>query len=603
MGDENEVVEPVPRSVGGSTVAGTTSPAQTAFALRLLAEEAGYGPIALELEALEQRTREGRFYVAVIGQFKRGKSTLINALLETRLLPTGVPPVTSVVTLLRGGVERRVTVHFRHTPSAEVPESQLSEYVSEASNPGNARGVAVVEVEWPSPLLESGLCLVDTPGVGSILEANAHETHAFVPHVDAALLVLGVDPPISAAEMELVRALLTERPPVIVVVNKADLMNQADLDAGVAFTRRALKDVLGQDPLLLLVSARCSLERRALADGRPEGGLPDLRASLDALARSSGAALAQGALARGTSRARCALVQALQLERRALIEPVQDLARLEGILATEAERITDFLADFAYRLRGELDRFGTALQERRDTFITAAAGDAERIAGDAVSVWDASPSAQAEREAVAAAWERLLERLKQWERQLLPWVDAQQHALAERFTVEAQRLLVGLRREAASLLREMLPPEIPGPRFAPTARYYLAADAAVGAIDVSGVAQRLLYALLLYDVLRKRLERRLVGRVETWARHNATRVASEIWQAAEDARRVFQYDLERSVQDAAQVAQTALNRAREQRARGEAAVAADLARLDDLLRRCEAVGVLGAPARGAQGDP
>jgi len=149
----------------------------------------------------------------------------------------------------------------------------------------------------------------------------------------------------------------------------------------------------------------------------------------------------------------------------------------------------------------------------------------------------------------------------------------------------------------------MLPPDIPGPRFAPTARNYLAADAAVGAIDVSGVAQRLLYALLLYDVLRQRLERRLVERVETWARHNATRVASEIWQAAEDARRVFQHDLERSVQDAAQVAQTALHRAREQRARGEAAVAADLARLDNLLRRCEAIGVPGAPAREAQGDP
>ena len=586
MGDEEEVVERMPRSVGASTAA-TTSPAQTAFALRLLAEEAGYGPIGLELEALERRTREGRFYVAAIGQFKRGKSTLINALLEASLLPTGVPPVTSVVTLLRGGVERRVTVHFRHTPSADVPPSQLTDYVTEVGNPGNARGVAVVEVEWPSPLLESGLCLVDTPGVGSILEANAQETHAFVPHVDAALLVLGADPPISAAEMELVRALLAERPPLIVVMNKADLLSGPDLDAGVTFTRRALKDVLGQDPILFLVSARRSLEHGTLADGRPAGGIPDLRAALDALARSSGAALAQGALMRGTRRARCAIVRALQLERQALTQPVQDLAGLEGALETEAQHLAAFLADFAYRLRGELDRFGSELQERRDRFIAAASEAAERIAGDALTVWDASPSRRAEEEAEARAWTALLQRLKEWEGQLLPWVDAQQRALTERFTAEARRLLADVRRGAASLVGDVPLSEVDAPRFAPAARYYLAADAEVGAIDVSGLGQRLLYAMRLDALLRKRLERRLAGRVETWGRHNATRVASEIWFAAEDARRVFQLDLERSVQELAQVAQTALDRARERRARGEAAVAERLSQLDDLVRRCD----------------
>jgi hypothetical protein len=586
MGDEDEVVERVPRSVGASTVA-TTSPAQTAFALRVLAEEAGYGPIALEIEALERRTRDGRFYVAAIGQFKRGKSTLINALLEAPLLPTGVPPVTSVVTLLRGGVERRVTVHFRHTPSAEVPVSQLFDYVTEVGNPGNARGVAVVDIEWPSPLLESGLCLVDTPGVGSILEANAQETHAFVPHVDAALLVLGADPPISAAEMELVRALLTERPPLIVVMNKADLLSGPDLDAGVAFTRCALKDVLGQEPILFLVSARRSLEHGTLADGRPAGGVPDLRAALDALARSSGAALAQGALTRGTRRARCAMVRALQLARRALTEPVQDLARLEGALETEAQRITDFLADFAYRLRGELDRFGTELQGRRDTFVGAMAGEAAFIAADAVSVWDASPSTRAEGDAEARAWMALLQRLKEWEGQLLPWVDAQQRGLTGRFTVEARHLLADVQREAASLVGDVPLSDVDAPRFAPAARYYLAADAEVGAIDVSGFAQRLLYAMQLDALLRKRLERRLARRVETWARRNATRVASEIWIAAEDARRVFQHDLERSVQEVAHVAQTALNRAGERRAQGEAAVAARLSQLDDFIRRCD----------------
>jgi dynamin family protein len=71
--------------------------------LRELALEAGAKELADEAASLEERLREQRFYVACVGQFKRGKSTLLNALVGRPLLPTGVVPVTSVPTVLRYG--------------------------------------------------------------------------------------------------------------------------------------------------------------------------------------------------------------------------------------------------------------------------------------------------------------------------------------------------------------------------------------------------------------------------------------------------------------------------------------------------------------------
>lgn len=77
-----------------------------------LATRAGASPLARDARELSARLAEGRFYVACFGQFKRGKSTLLNALLGEELLPVGVVPVTAVVTVLRHGVQRAARVRL-----------------------------------------------------------------------------------------------------------------------------------------------------------------------------------------------------------------------------------------------------------------------------------------------------------------------------------------------------------------------------------------------------------------------------------------------------------------------------------------------------------
>ena len=232
-----------------------------------LAQEAGSNLIAQDAVDLATRVQEGRFFVACLGQFKRGKSSLLNALVQDPVLPVGVAPVTSAVTVLRHGEERKAIVRFADGRRTEVEPEAISRFVTEERNPRNAKRVAGVEVHLPSPLLAGGLCLVDTPGIGSAFAWNSDVTREFVPQLDGALVVLGADPPISGDELALVEEVSREVQDLVFVLNKADRLPDGDLADAAAFTSRLLAERLGRPaPDSLRVSAIERLEGRVTRD-------------------------------------------------------------------------------------------------------------------------------------------------------------------------------------------------------------------------------------------------------------------------------------------------------------------------------------------------
>lgn len=111
---------------------------------------------------------------------------MLNALVGLPLLPTGVVPVTSTVTIVRYGERLTSRVRFVGHDWEDCDPAAIERYVSEQHNPGNEQSVVSVEVAGQSVPLARGLCLVDTPGLGSVVVANTIATRAFVPHVDAA---------------------------------------------------------------------------------------------------------------------------------------------------------------------------------------------------------------------------------------------------------------------------------------------------------------------------------------------------------------------------------------------------------------------------------
>jgi hypothetical protein len=156
------------------------------------------------------------------------------------VLPTGIVPITAVPTVVRHGERLRARVRMRGTDWVDIDAAALEQYVSEEHNPENARGVRAVEVISPAPLLARGMCLVDTPGISSVFAGNTAATEEFLPHVDVALVVVGVDPPLTGDELSLVEAVARHAPAVLVVLNKADRFGDAERAQAAAFASRAL---------------------------------------------------------------------------------------------------------------------------------------------------------------------------------------------------------------------------------------------------------------------------------------------------------------------------------------------------------------------------
>ncbi len=165
------------------------------------------------LRSLRNRFEEGRFHLAVLGQFKRGKSTLLNALLGHTLLPTSVVPLTAIPTFVQYGSDLRICVQYRNgKPAKEFAGKPLEEalkilegFVTEECNPKNRLGVAQVDILHPAPILQNGVVLIDTPGVGSTFTHNTRATLNFLPQCDAALFVVSADPPLTEVETEFLK--------------------------------------------------------------------------------------------------------------------------------------------------------------------------------------------------------------------------------------------------------------------------------------------------------------------------------------------------------------------------------------------------------------
>jgi len=252
---------------------------------RLLAGcDSGQAPDACQ--DLIVRLAEDRFTLAVVGQFKRGKSSVMNAVIGRDLLPTGVLPLTSAITVLRYGPQERLIIHRDGTQFAEeTPVWRLAEYVTEKGNPGNRQKVRTACLELPLAFLRRGLEFVDTPGVGSAIEANTATAYAFLPQCDAVLFVTSVDTPLTKTEIEFLGRIREHVGKVFFIVNKTDLLAEAEREEVLRFVAETLKAHVGGQPIRVLpLSCRLGLAAKMAgdADGYAASGLKTLEETLAA---------------------------------------------------------------------------------------------------------------------------------------------------------------------------------------------------------------------------------------------------------------------------------------------------------------------------------
>jgi hypothetical protein len=337
------------------------------------ARDLGTEKIQQEVLDLEERAREQRFYVACLGQFKRGKSTLLDALIGMPMLPTGILPITAVPTVVRYGMEPAARIRLQSGEWKGIQPAELEAYVSEEKNPGNSKGISAVEVFIPSALLASGMCLVDTPGLGSIFKSNTEATRAFIPHVDAAILVIGADPPLSAEELSLAEAISAHVKEMMVVLNKADRVTKAECLIAKDFARLILEKHLRQEigPVLEISATEW------LQSGTPTRDGKVVVTNLQKLAAGSGAALAQAAWARGIERLRLQLLSIISERVGALTRPLEESREWLAGLREQVEMAKGSLRDLTPLLTAEQQRMANVFEERRKTFMASTVASAK----------------------------------------------------------------------------------------------------------------------------------------------------------------------------------------------------------------------------------
>jgi hypothetical protein len=533
---------------------------------RAIAKDIGATEIAGDATALAARVAEGLFYVACVGQFKRGKSTLINALIGVPLLPAGVIPVTAVITIVRYGDAIGARVFFEDGRSENVEPSTIAGYISEERNPENVKAVRAVEVAAPSELLASGMCLVDAPGLGSTFQQNTETTRAFLPHIDAALVVLGADPPISGEEADVAEEIAREVPQMLFVLNKADRLGSGDVAQAATFTRETLAPRIRREVRLFTVSA---IER---LDGTATREWPALEAALTTLAHDAGADLVGNAQERGQRHLAARLLREIEQQHDALTRPIAETKSRVTALRQTIDDARSALSDLGYLFTAEQHRLTRAFEDERSRFLEATMTAAATKFDEAVTA-----AARPSREDVFRTAEQIAnDAITAWMEKIEP--------VAEELYVRATDRFVALARD---FLRRV---DVAGDdldleqHFRKRRGFYFTSlmtltgrPPGAGLVDLVRTAQK----------QRERARRDANAYLRRLLESNSSRVANDLTDRVLESRRRLEAEIRSTLDRATSSAERAFDHARAAFQQGTDAVEGDIARLDTARTRLQ----------------
>jgi hypothetical protein len=520
--------------------------------------------IAAQAEALLDRVAAGHYYVTVLGQLKRGKSTLVNALCGYPVLPVGVAPVTSVVTVVRHGDRTGARVRIRGV-WRDIDPSAVADYITEERNPRNAKAVEVAEVLVPSTLLATGMCLVDTPGVGSIFAGATASTRAFVPHIDAALVVLGADPPITGDELALVEEVAAHTDRLLLVLAKADRLSDIERHEAGRFNRRVLAEALGR-PVDLVFEV-------SIADGHGARDFSALVRGLEQLASRAGSQLVRAAERRGMSYLAERLQRALEERHDALLRPIAESERRIELCRRAVEDAERSLLSLRPLLRAEDESISARLGEDRDRALARLLPAASMALSAALA---GAVGPRLRRGAMEEAQRIARAALEGWREEEQPVGETIYREAADRFVALGNQFLARLAAvPELSRLPKALPPES-GLR-GKSKLYYTE----LLPVAQPGLGKALLDLVLPHGRRARAIERDARAYLHRLLETNTARIVNDLRARVADSRQRLESELAALLRGARESAERGLARAREARARGDDEVRVELRRIDE----------------------
>lgn len=190
----------------------------------------GFSSVAEKIGEIRKSFEEKEIMIVTVGEMKRGKSMLQNALLGESVFPVDMNVCTNVVTVVRYGQKEQFEVVLEETKgdgfryvSKKIKREDIPEYVSEQFNAANHKNVKLLNISLPNELLKDGVVFVDTPGVGSLNVSHAETTYGFLPNADLLLFVGDSTAPLTDTELNFLKKSYKYCKNIIYPLTKKDL--------------------------------------------------------------------------------------------------------------------------------------------------------------------------------------------------------------------------------------------------------------------------------------------------------------------------------------------------------------------------------------------
>ncbi len=332
------------------------------------------------LALTRKRLEDPAFHVFVIGEFKQGKSSLVNALLNAPVCPVDDDIATAVPTAIRFGDPPAAAVLFdpggdpsdatREPIREDIAVDQVAAYVTESADIGNDRRVNSVEVSLPRKLLADGLVIVDTPGVGGLGSAHSAATIGALPMADAVVFVSDASQEFTGPELEFLQTAIRMCPNVVCVLTKTDFYPSwrkiRDLNADHLKRQGVTAEIL-----CVSSSLRIHALKNNDRDLNRESGFPDLAGYLQNKIAANAEKLSVRTAANDVVAVATMLESQFRSERQALDNPEQAQQMVDNLTEAKAKAerlksgvskwqqtlsdgVIDLQADVDHDLRGRL---------------------------------------------------------------------------------------------------------------------------------------------------------------------------------------------------------------------------------------------------------
>lgn len=411
-----------------------------------------------QLRAIRELLASDVFRLLVVGEMKRGKSTLINAMMGELVLPRENLPCTGVVTRVRYDNTKRAVLHYRDgAPQRELDLSNSLDALWEAikipqpsgddddADAGEATSpYSIIDVFYPLTLLRDRLELVDSPGLNEY-RARTVETLSLLSQSDAMIVVLRCDSPLHETEQKFIEEDLKHHSlrNVFVVWNRVDTLEESpdELQKLRAFSRQRIENRF-PGVRVFFVSAARALRARQQGNAAllRESGVPALESALESfLANERAAAKLRMPLRVVGAEIEHALLELIPQREHLVRESLERLrAKLEECQPqlVEAERIRQ-------RILASVDRCTEALLREAvssvfSVVVKLESGAAEQARSFPISTWDMVLRAKRTRERLVTSIEEWIsDRLETWQRQTLPSI-VETHLAGLRSDLEQQ---------------------------------------------------------------------------------------------------------------------------------------------------------------------